>query len=869
MGMTTTARILLTLACVVLLIAYGGAGDNQRVYFGLSLAGVLLLLAIGMKSQLRLPPLRWLAVLFIPLLALPLIQIIPWGWHHPWLSDDVTLLQVTIAQWSLDPSATFDALFWTLTLSALGLSASLLWRGERVVNLVKGLITIAAATAVFGFLLALMGVEWPSDSSTTRVRGPFIYPNHAAAFWTAILPLAMLMAQRQRQQHLLLRWGSVAIIALAILLSASRGGIIVASVICLPLALTLLPRHGRYRWGLGLSFGIATWLWIIGLGDVISRFDQLRGVDGLTLSGRMTIWQYAWPTIMDAGALGSGAGTTTVAYRRSADTTFTDGIVNHLHSDPLEWWLEYGWIGLIALIGSMVWLIYLAKKNPTTTNEHVALRRGAALGLLALCLHAGGDFVWHSAAVAGVGLLLVVVLMLAGGNGLKQQPQSSRWLRLTCLLLALSLLFCAWPSWQHVRSDLAARDAERHLVARAAANLPLTTGDAIDALRTLPSDSIRLANAQAWLARTEQRPADAEHILQLAAVLAPGDAAAWMERALLAGERGDQKLMRVAIGRALHWAPTWPDVQQAALRLVSGYGQAALPPEEAKGILLSMLQQDRSQAPWFFALCERILGAEFLSQQLLVSQPNLARSSERWVAANSSVHQWLTLRQRLGPPSASSVWMAPITSLLYGTEPVPEIMPAGAEARRQLVEDLLRAGMPIPSSLSQMISADGPLYALWAQPFDLISPPIRESMSLLLRSELHRTWAKPWADRLSMMTRAQTGDTTSIGRDSDPLIIAWLAGLHPVFSPPVTISNDERQRITALLSRWNEWEWTNVDLQVRWSWRYHGSQRSAMITTATWTAVVIDGVWQGWIRGTTDIGPLIGSGLHRIVLISP
>ena len=867
--MTTVARVLFAIACVGLLLAYGGVGDQIRTYFGLCLVTVLTLLAIGMKSQMRLPPITWLVVLFVPLIALPLVQIIPFGWHHPWLTDDLIILQSTAFQWSLDPRATGDALYWTLILCGLCVAATLLWRGERLSQLVQGLIIVATATAIFGFLLVLTGSDWPSVHSTSRVRGPFIYPNHAAAFWTAILPLALLMAHRERQKPLLLRWGSVAVIALAILLSASRGGILVAGCICLPLVFTLLPQRGRLRWGLGLFAGVAGWLWLIGIHDVVSRFEQLRGEEGITLSGRVTIWNYAWPTIMDAGALGSGAGTVIVAYRRSADTTFTDGIVNNLHNDPLEWWLEYGWVGMIVLSCVLLSLLFIAWRKTTIDNQQRCLRRGAALGLLALCIHACGDFVWHSPAVAGTGFLLLVVLMLAGGETQLQKPQSSRWLRFACLLLAVTLLCGAWPTWHYESSNVAARDAERQIIARAKANLPITSGTAIDALRTAPSNSIRISNVQAWLARNEQRPADAEVLLQRSATLAPGDAAAWMERALLAAERGDQDLMRSAISRALHWAPTLPDIQQTALRLVAGYGQAALPPEDARAIILSLLQQDRAQEPWFFALSEHVLGTELLNQQLAAAKPALARSGERWVATHSSVNQWLALRKHLGPPSLLSVWLSPIAAQLFDADQFQFQLPAGAEARRQLAEDLLSAGMPIPADLSALIAADGPLYAPWAQSFDIISPPTHEALSFLLRSELHRAWAKRWADRLTMVTRAQTGDTTAIGRDSEPTIIAWIAGLHPQITPPKTVTADEQQRCARLLQRWNEWDWTVVDERVRWSWRAQNNQPDANIMTDTWTALIINGVWFGWIRGRTDISPLLGSGLHRVVLITP
>ena len=75
---------------------------------------------------------------------------------------------------------------------------------------------------------------------------------------------------------------------------------------------------------------------------------MFRNENGVTLSGRVTLWRAAWPVALDAGPLGSGAGTVIPAYRRAGDPVFAPFMVDHLHSDPLEWLLEYGWGGALA-----------------------------------------------------------------------------------------------------------------------------------------------------------------------------------------------------------------------------------------------------------------------------------------------------------------------------------------------------------------------------------------------------------------------------------------------------------------------------------------------------------------------------------------
>ncbi|HEX3135178.1 MAG TPA: hypothetical protein VHX44_16555, partial [Planctomycetota bacterium] len=195
--MTRLARAVLALGLVAALGAYGGAGDQVRPLLTIVIAIALLVSASGLRQHLHQPPLAWIAWLFLPPIAIALIQVLPLGWHHPWVSEDLTLLGVSAQTWSIDPTASSKALVWFITLAGLALVVTVLARGDRVRGLVEALIYIAAMTAVLGLCLSLTAAPWPSDDSISKVRGPFIYPNHAAAFWAACLPLATLIAQRR------------------------------------------------------------------------------------------------------------------------------------------------------------------------------------------------------------------------------------------------------------------------------------------------------------------------------------------------------------------------------------------------------------------------------------------------------------------------------------------------------------------------------------------------------------------------------------------------------------------------------------------------------------------------------------------------
>ena len=867
------ARMWLGLALVLALASYGGAGDLVRPLLAVAVAITLVIVALGLRSQMHAPPLSWIAVLFFPLIAVSALQVLPLGWHHPWVSDDLILLGISATTWSINPAATTEVCVWLMTLAGIALCVSLLARGERVRGLVEVILAVAVTSAVLGLCLALTGAPWPSANTLAKARGPFIYPNHAAAFWAALLPMAVLLAHRRGG---LFRWGGVAALALGVLLSASRGGILVASLVMLPLAFWLLPRQRRWWWAIGGTLAMSAWLWVIGLGEVATKFDQLRGADGVTLSGRMTIWQAAWPVITDAGALGSGGGTTTDAYRRSGDSHFADAVVNHLHSDPLEWLMEYGWVGVF--VGFMALIIAALRLRPQPAAWVDTSRRplvlGSAAGLCILGLHACADFIWHSPAIAVEGVLLLCVLALSGRapstSGNKSAIKTGR-LRICCLSAAVVLTLGAWPAWQWSRSEILAREVERLVVARRTANLPLTGAEILDHARIAVPASVRLAITQAWLAHAAGDTDGARAALRAAAQLAPGSASAWSQRALLAASNGDHATMTAAIRRALVWAPAWPDIQLTALSLVAAHHQNALPPAQTTAIIKAILAVDRAQPAWFFPLAAQALGIEPLAERLLQAGSKLSQSAEAWLAEHGPLETWLALRLRnngdmiLRSPPA----LALANDHLIGSDHWTPDISLDVDKRRECAQILSEASLPIPTALFDQLTTNGLPWSRWNRPVDLLDAATRSELALILRTELHRDWARAWSDRLIFAERALSGDDAVVNRDSEPLILACLAGLHPQRTTPAAISPTLQQRAAQLLQRWREWDWQSLPGAGRWSWWFSDGTATAVITCERWSGLVVDGQWLGWVRGRQDIAPLLGHGLHRVVLLTP
>jgi O-antigen ligase len=848
---------------VVFIAAYGGTDDYAKQWFALGVLAVLFGCIFALRSHLRLASLRWWFYCCVPLVLLPVVQIIPFGFAHPWVHDDAQALAISPLSWSIIPAATFDSAYWALLVASILFTATLLWRGERAQALMRHLVWCGAGFGVLGFFLVLGEFSWPNDTSVNRVRGPFIYPNHAAAFWTALLPLALVLARGQKQ---IAPWFCVAIIALSILFSASRGGILVACVVVLPFAWSLLPQKKRWWWASGGVSVIAGWLWFIGISDVITRFEQLRGEDGVTLNGRLTIWENAWPIIHSAGALGSGAGTTTEAYRRAGDTYFTDVIVNHLHNDALQWWLEYGWIGIICLVAVLLWLGFYLVRNRPTTNSVALSWRAAGCGLVALVLHSVGDFIWHSPALILIGCLLLVICLQLSVPDTKAhaEPRPSRWLRWHGFALVALLAAWWWPWFTQAQANIIARDAERQSLN----HNQLAHGAALQNIRERPTTTIRLARAQAWLALHEQRFADAENILAQAAHVAPGDAACWMLRALLHAQRGkNNQHVQNAVQRALHWAPTWPEIQTSALFLAR-YG-VYISTAQQQQLYTALFAQNRAQPAWFFLQAAEFLGPEVVSARIAQGPPHIIQSGEPWLAQFGQLSDWLSARKKIGPPAEIPLWLTPTAELLYGAAAWRHRIPPDVDERRAHAIAFIQAGMQLPAAWRDVLQRDGPLSAWWSEPHDLLLDESRAQLTDVLRTELHRSWVRSWSDHVRLITQIKLGDTQTLGRSTDPELLTFAAGIHPVHRAPETIIPAERERLGLMLERYREWEWQEPVNGVRWSYRYHTFPQDIIIESQTWTAVFINGTWLGWMRGRQNIGPLSDSGLHRVVCIQP
>jgi O-antigen ligase len=180
--------------------------------------------------------------------------------------------------------------------------------------------------------------------------GPYVNRNHFAGFLELLLPVSLVpfISGKVRRERLIFVGILVVVPVIALVLSASRGGLIAfaAELIFLLLVLALRRTHGRHliAGGAVLLVALATVSWI-GVKQVLSRFSSLQGME-VTEGKRASMRSGTWHIFLDHPVVGTGLGTLQQVYP-PYETLFDGKIVNHTHNDYLETLAETGTTGAI------------------------------------------------------------------------------------------------------------------------------------------------------------------------------------------------------------------------------------------------------------------------------------------------------------------------------------------------------------------------------------------------------------------------------------------------------------------------------------------------------------------------------------------
>lgn len=415
-----TAFFLINATVIFTAVAYGAVHQPVIAFFYFIVAALVVLWAIDgfLSGTVRLSP----ELIQVPIYAAAgcgFVQVIPFGWIS---KSGVDRIPETI---SLDPYATQATALHFLAL-ALFLSVALV-----VLDRAKRLRRVVMIITIFGFVFAffaiLQGVLSPTriygiyERQFATPYGSFVNRHNFAAYMemTVALPLAMVLTGALKRDLRLLYMTAISLMAIALVLSGSRGGLVALLAELIVILMLTTRLHSKQKLVLRLALGGALVAAVV-LGTIFvggessfTRIAETASSKDIT-TDRTHIWKVTVDVIRHSMPFGSGLGAFGVAYTPFDDLGGFER-VEQAHNDYLQTLSDAGIIGL--LIGGAFLYLWLRAGIGNIRAEN-SFRRAAAVGsfagIFAILVHSVFDFVLHTTAIAVLFLVLVALLVAAG-----------------------------------------------------------------------------------------------------------------------------------------------------------------------------------------------------------------------------------------------------------------------------------------------------------------------------------------------------------------------------------------------------------------------------------------------------------------------
>lgn len=429
--MVRTLEIILTVVMIGMALAFGGV-----LPYAYSAAEMILFVAMLMwlykrsseeRLSLRQPLWPVLFLLLVTVQAIPLPRGVVATLSPKRLLDPVAAGVVGMSSgWitlSIYPHDTILVGVRMLAyFCAFLLAAHLFDSSKRRSTLVVALVGLGSFEAGYGIFQYLTGWQkiftYTKRDYTEFATGTYINHDHFAGLLELTIPFAFASAfyffQRWSDDRSANRRGSstqsalglqavfylflVALMVIGVGFSISRGGIAgtVASIIFVAFLALMRLKRGRKTWLVGvllLLTCIATYALWIGLGAVLTRFQQVHETNYLQMEGRIATWRDSLRLIRDYPLVGTGLGTFGLAFRHY-QTAMVNYYFAHTHNDYLEFASDTGLLGALLLFLPILYL--LVRMMLAFVADSRRYRRAVLLGCigstLAILVHTAMDF---------------------------------------------------------------------------------------------------------------------------------------------------------------------------------------------------------------------------------------------------------------------------------------------------------------------------------------------------------------------------------------------------------------------------------------------------------------------------------------------
>jgi O-antigen ligase/tetratricopeptide (TPR) repeat protein len=310
---------------------------------------------------------------------------------------------------------------------------------KQTAGIVASLGIFIAVQAILQKLTSPGLIYWFREGLSTTPMGPWVYRNHFAGFMEMIFPLTMALFLYYRPEvqyekslkekcialftmpganrYLLLGTG-VILMAVSILLSLSRGGIITLSTAFLFFTLftAWMTPAGRIKWSIVIFVSIILMITWFGWQPIMERFGHIWGSEGLNSGGRLPVLRDSLGIVRSFPLFGTGFGTFIDIYP-TFRTVPGDAIFDHAHNDYLELLTDGGLVGFVLSAWFVAAVINRSAGTLLKRREYysILITSGAFTALLALLLHCFVDFQMYNGA-NGLYFFFICGLAVSGAH---------------------------------------------------------------------------------------------------------------------------------------------------------------------------------------------------------------------------------------------------------------------------------------------------------------------------------------------------------------------------------------------------------------------------------------------------------------------